>query len=421
MAVVIVLCMLAGSAFFSASEIAFVAANRLRVEAKARQQGLLGRHIRSFFAKPADFLTTVLVGNNVALVVYSTIMAVYLEEPLKLLLHNHLHVPASGLEIGVLVSQSVLAGTIVLFVGEILPKTITRELADRVLPFLVLPLVVSRTLLLPLVIVTGWISKLLVRLLEAGEVPFSQLPRRAFELVIEEGRQSGSLDLEEDETTLLTNVFDLHAKRVKESMTPRTEIVAADESIPLEKFRALCLNSGFSKLPVYRGNIDNITGVAFAYDLFNNPATLSDIVRPVKFVPEAKPARELFRDFRETSSSIGIVVDEYGGTAGLVTREDLLEELFGDIQDEFDSEDVLVRKLDAHNYLINGRAEIDELNELYSLGLPTGEYETIAGLLLEHTGTIPEPQEEFEVGKFRFTVLQATASRIASLRVTLLV
>ncbi len=418
MAIVIVLCMLGASAFFSASEIAFVAANRLKVEVKARQRGMVGRHILNFFEKPADFLTTVLVGNNVALVVYSTIMAVHLKTPLEQFLQDQLQVPAGGLDVGVLLAQSVLAGIIVLFVGEILPKTITREVADRVLTFLALPLVAARTVLLPLVSVAGWASRMLVRVLEADEVPLAQLPRRAFELVIEEGRQSGSLGLDEDETMLLTNVFDLHAKRVKESMTPRTEIVAADESTTLEAFRALCIESGFSKLPVYRQNIDNVIGIAFAYDLFNNPAALSDIVRPIKFVPGAKPSRKLFREFRETNSSIVIVIDEYGGTAGLVTREDLLEELFGDIQDEFDSEDVLIRKLDAHNYQMSGRAEIDEINELYGLKLPTGDYDTIAGLLLEHTGTIPEPQEEFEVGGFRLTVLQATSSRVDLLKIT---
>ena len=418
MALVIASCMLLASAFFSASEIAFVAANRLKVEVKARQQGLVGRHILGFLARPADFLTTVLVGNNVALVVYSTVMAVQLQAPLERLLQDQLHIPASGLEAGVLVAQSLLAGTIVLFVGEILPKTITREMADRVLMLLALPLVAIRTLLLPLVSVAGWISKMLARMLGADEVPFSHLPRRAFELVIEEGRQSGSLGLDEDETTLVTNVFELHAKRVKESMTPRTEIVAADQDTSVEEFRSMCIESGFSKVPVYRQNIDNIIGIAFAHDLFNNPASIAEIVRPVKFVPEAKPARKLFREFRETHSSIVIVIDEYGGTAGLVTREDLLEELFGDIQDEFDSEDVLIRKLDSHTYQASGRTEIDELNEVHSLGLPTGDYETIAGLVLEYTGRIPEPQEEFDVGGFRFTILQASSSRIDLLRIT---
>ncbi len=418
MALVVIIFMLLFSAFFSASEIAFVAANRLRVEVKARQRGLVGRYILLFFERPATLLTTTLVGNNIALVVYSTLMAVHLHEPLERMLSGSFGVSPNALDLTVLLSQAVIAATIVLFIGEILPKTITREVADRVVFVLAVPLTVMYRVLLPLVNLAGWTSQSLVRMLRADAVPFSQFPRRAFELIIEEGRQSGALDLDKEETELLTNVFDLHAKRVKESMTPRTEIIAVDEATTLEEFRRLCIESGYSKVPVYHQNIDTIVGIAFAYDLFSEPASLTEMMRTVKFVPESKPSKDLFKEFRETNSSIVIVIDEYGGTAGLITREDLLEELFGDIQDEFDSEDVVLRQIDADTYQASGRAEIDEINEQYGLDLPVGDYETVAGLVLERRGTIPDPQDEFDFYGYRFVILQATANRIDMVRIT---
>ena len=413
MELVIIIAMLVLSAFFSGSEIAFVAANRLRVEVKARRGGFVGQRVHGFIENPATFLTTTLVGNNIALVVYSTLMAFYLSKPL----HDvYAGLGATSQEVAVLATQTVIAAFVVLLIGEILPKTIMREVADRVVFVLALPLWLTYGLLLPLVKLAGWTSQTLVRLLRADAVPFSQFPRRAFELIIEESRESGALELDEGETEILSNVLDLHTMRVKESMTPRTDIVAVDENTSLEAFRQQCIESGYSKVPVYRDNIDIIVGIAFAYDLFNDPPSLEAMMRPAKFVPESKPSKDLLQEFLDTNSSIVIVIDEYGGTAGLITREDLLEELFGDIQDEFDSEDVVMRKLDTDTFLASGRAEIDELNERYDLDLPEGDYETVAGYLLEHRGTIPDPQDEFEVAGYRFIILQATANRIDLVR-----
>ena len=417
MAIAIIIAMLLLSAFFSGSEIAFVAANRLRVEVKARRRGIVGRHVIGFLESPAKSLTTALVGNNVALVVYSTLMALSLKQPLHDLYAQNTALSAPSLEIFVLITQTVAAALLVLFVGEILPKTLTRDVADRVVFVLALPLALTYRLLLPLVIVAGWTSQLLIRALRADAAPFSQFPRRAFELIIEESRERGSLDLDEEESEILSNVFDLHAKRVKESMTPRTDIIAVDEETSLEAFRQQCIESGCSRVPVYRDNIDAIVGVAFAYDLFNDPVSLKEMMRPAKFVPESKPSKDMLKEFRDTKSSIVIVIDEYGGTAGLITREDLLEELFGDIQDEFDSEDVVLRQVDDQTYVASGRAEIDEINERFGLGFPDGDYETVAGYLLERRGTIPEPQDECEFDGYRFIILQATANRIDMVRI----
>lgn len=417
MELIVIILLLLLSAFFSGSEMAFVTANRLRVEVRARRRGFIGRIVVGFLENPTTFLTTTLVGNNIALVVYSTLMAFYLSEPLHAFYAESVGLGGASLDVTVLSTQTVIASLIVLIIGEILPKSIMREVANRIVFVLAVPLRATYYLLLPLVKLASSTSSLLVRLLRADAVPFSQFPRRDFELLIEESRESGTLDLDEEETEILSNVFGLYTMRVKESMTPRTKVVAVEENTPLEDFRQRCIETGYSKLPVYRENIDNIVGVAFAYDLFDAPASLREMMRPAKFVPESKPAKDLLQEFLKANSSMAIVIDEYGGTAGLVTREDLLEELVGDIQDEFDSEEAVMRQVDTHTFVVSGRAEIDELDERFGLKLPAGDYETVAGCLLEHLGAIPAPQEEFDLDGCRVIILQATANRIDLVRI----
>ncbi len=416
MEIAAIVAMLGASAFFSGSEIAFVVANRLRVEVKARRGGFAGKRVLGFLQDPTAFLTTMLVGNNIALVVYSTLMALHVSSPLHNLL-EWLGIRAAGLEVAVPIAQTALAATIVLVVGEILPKSLLYQVADRAMFVLSVPLWIMQRLLLPFATLAGGASRLLVHLFGLRTYSAEPFPRRAFEVIIEESRKTGSLGLDEEESEILSNFFGLHDRRVKESMTPRTGIVAVDETTTLEDFRKQCIESGYSKVPVFRDNIDDIVGIAFAYDLFSEPVSLKDMMRPAKFVPESKPSRALLKEFRDSNSSIVIVVDEYGGTAGLITREDLLEELFGDIQDEFDSESVVLREVDRNTVIAGGRAELDELRERFGIDLPTGDYETVAGYLLERRGTIPAAQDEFEIDSYRFVILQAQANRIDLVRI----
>jgi len=417
MELLIILLLLLLSAFFSGSEIAFVAANRLRVEVRARRSGFIGRRVQTFIENPGTFLTTTLVGNNAALVIYSTLMAFYLDAPLNAFYGDTIGLGDASLQAAVLTTQTLVASIVVLLFGEILPKTLLHEVADHAVFILALPLWLTYWLLLLPVKLAGWTSGLFVRLLRAEVVPITQFPRRDFEILIEESRESGTLDLDEDETEILSNVFDLYTMRVKESMTPRTDIVAVEENTSLEELRQICIESGYSKLPVYRENIDNIVGIAFAYDLFGKPASLQAMMRPAKFVPESKSAKDLLQEFLANKASIAIVIDEYGGTAGLVTREDLLEELFGDIQDEFDTDEAVMRQLDDNTYIVSGRAKIDELYEHFDVMLPEGDYETVAGYLLEHLGTIPALQEEYLLHGYRFIIVQATSNRIDLVRI----
>ncbi len=413
----IILLMLVLSAFFSGSEIAFVTANRLRVEVVARRGGLVAGIVRDFLANPATFLTTTLVGNNVCLVIYSTLMAFYLRPPLEQFFGATLDLGLGGLHVVVLATQTFIATILVLIFGEILPKSVMREISNRIIFVLALPLRVSYYVLLPMVKLAGWSASVLVRLIRADAASLSQFMRRDFEIIIQESRESGELDLDEEESELLTNVFALGSIRVKESMVPRTDIVAVDENITLEDLRQRFIETGHSKLPAYRENIDNIVGIVFAYDLFQQPASVQQMMRPAKFVPESKLSKDLLQEFLGTTTSIAVVIDEYGGTAGLVTREDLLEELFGDIQDEFDTDDDIMRQVDEGTFVASGRVPLDELNERFGLTLPEGDYDTVAGYLLERLGVIPVPQEEHLIDGLRFVILQATANRIDLVRI----
>lgn len=414
---VVIVLMLALSAFFSGSEIAFVVANRLRVEVLARREGIVGPIVRDFLHNPATFLTTTLVGNNIALVVYSTLMAFYLNPPLEEV-YAAAGISEAGLEIAVLVTQTLIASVLVLVFGEIVPKTVMRDVANHAVYLLAVPLRISYYLLLPMVKLAAGASSLLVRLFRAEADAFAQFMRRDFEVIIQESKASGELELDEDESELLANVFAMSSIRVKESMVPRTDIESVEERMPVEELLERFIETGHSKLPVYRENIDNIVGVVFAYDLFDHPSSLQEIVRPAKFVPESKRSKDLLRDFLATNTSVAIVIDEYGGTAGIVTREDLLEELFGDIQDEFDIETEVLRQTGENSYIASGRVDVDELRDRFDVDLPEGDYETLAGFLLERVGSIPTAHDQFEFDGYRFDVLKATTNRIDLVRVT---
>ena len=415
--VVAILVLLAVSAFFSGSEIAFVTANRLKTEVRSRRAGRVGAIVREFMADPATFLTTTLVGNNVALIVYSTLMSLALERPLAALV--------GGSPGAVLALQTLIAALVVLVVGEVLPKSLLRNPTERVLMALALPLKLTYWVFWPLIKLAGWVSGLAVRALGAEGDTMQQFLRRDFELVLRESRETGQIELDEEESEILSNVFELRSLRVKDSMVPRTEIRAVDETASLADVRDLFVETGFSRLPVYRDNIDRVVGVVLAHDLFHAPDDLKTITRSVRVVPESKPAKDLLFTFlrgdddgpRSGSSTLAVVVDEYGGTAGIVTLEDLLEELFGDIRDEHDAAVAPVRQIEPGVWHVHGRVELDDLGAETGIELPAGDYETVAGYLLARHGAVPEAQEALEADGYRFTVLRASPSRIEAVRI----
>lgn len=407
------------SAFFSGSEMAFIAANRLRVEMRAREHGFIGRIASDFVSNPTTMLTTTLVGNNLSLVIYSTAAAYYLEPPFEHLFAETIGLSATSSALLVLICQTTIASVIVLIFGEIIPKSYVREMANRAVFYFALPLRVAHFLLLPLTSVAYAASRILMKAFGTPNTDFPMLLRKDFELLIEEGVDRGALELDEDEQALLTNMFAMDSMKVKESMVPRTEVEALEDTSTVEEARKKFIETGFSKLPVYHENIDDIVGIAFAADLFKNPKSLAEMLREPAFIPDSRPSKELLTELLNRNQSVAIVLDEYGGMAGIITLEDLLEELFGDIQDEFDTEDDIMRQLGENVYLLSGRAELDVLKERFRLVFPAGDFETVAGFILENLGHIPNAQDTFEIAGFEITVIRSSASKIDLVRLTL--
>ena len=407
--------MLVLSAFFSGSEIAFVTANRLKTEVRARQAGRLGRIVQQFLADPGTFLTTTLVGNNVALVVYSTLMSLALEAPLRAFFERTLGLadPTGW----VLTVQTLVAAIVVLVIGEVIPKSLLRQPSGKVLFALAGPLKLTYWLFWPVIKIAGGVSNLLARAAGEETNSFQQFLRRDFELVIRESRETGTLDLDEEESEILSNVFELRSLRVKDSMVPRTEIQAVEEGASLGEVRRVFIETGFSRLPVYRENVDRIVGVVLAHDLFHAPASLASILRPARVVPESKPARDLLFDFLHGGATLAVAVDEYGGTAGIVTLEDLLEELFGDIRDEHDPAAAPIRRVDDRTVLVHGRVELEALADETGIALEEGDFDTVAGFVLAHMGSVPAEHEGFEHDGYLFTVVKASPNRIEAVRI----
>ncbi|SHL08888.1 hemolysin family protein [Rhodothermus profundi] len=397
------------------AEAALVAANRLRLEVLARQGIRTARLAQALLAAPARPLTTTLAGLTLAQV----LLALGLSRPL-LSADNAFSPP------GVVWGQVlllVLGGGFAFYLGGLLvPAAVAREQANRLVQPGAALLRIASYLLWPLVRPAQAVSERLAHRLtiETDTVAAFMQRELSWQVQAAETETAPARDLDETESRLLANALAFEKLRVRDCMVPRTDIVAIEEQADLETLRQRFIESGYSRLPVYREHIDQIVGVVFAYDLFRQPQSLTQMIRPVRFVPESKPAHALLKEFLQTNTSIAIVIDEYGGTAGLVTQEDLLEELIGDIQDEFDvdrDEEYLLRRLDDRTWLVSGRVEIEELQEA-GLKLPEGDYDTVAGYLLEKLGTIPAPQEEFELDGYRFTILKAAQNRITLIRIT---
>jgi len=411
------------SGFFSGSEIAFVTANKLKLEVASRKNNLISSSIGFFSKNPDTFLTTTLVGNNIVNVVYATLMALFLVEPITNYSVLWFGVEPSGFQI--LTVQTIIASLLIMLFGEILPKAIFRAQADIMVNVIALPLRMFYWILRPLIAVANGSSNVLIKWLVPDAEKTEQFYRRQdVELIVKELRESGgSEDIDEDDSEILHNVLELSNMRVKESMIPRIEIEAVDKSTPVEDVLNTMIESGHSKLPVYRDNIDDVIGVVFAHDFFKNPKNLQEIIRPIKLVPSSKKSKDLMQEFRQTNMSVAIVLDEYGGTAGMITIEDLLEEVVGDIQDEYDTDSEVMKRIAPNNFIVSGNVEIDELMSAFKeivIPLEPSQYDTVAGYIINHLGRIPKVNEEVLIENNKFIISKATQSRIETIRLTII-
>ena len=401
--IIILIILLLVSGFFSSSEMAFVVSNKLKLEIKARKNNLSAKTAFLFSQNPQDFFSTVLIGNNIVNIAFASICTVVL---------------TTFLGLGEL-SILFISTFVLLIIGELIPKYFAREIADRFVLLSALPVKVVSVVLFPFVKVLSSISSRLTQSSNVKEEKINYLfSREDIESLVEESMEAGIVNKKESD--IINKVFYLGEQRVYEAMRPRTEIVGVEIGQNINEALTIFIESGYSKLPVYEENLDNIKGVVFAYDIFKSPEDLKSITREIIFVPETKKTFDMLNEMLTRQVSIAIVIDEFGGTAGIITLEDIMEELFGEIKDEYDVEEDICRRIAANTYLISGKVEIDFINEKYSLNIPTGDYETIGGYLTSNLGRIPVEGENVVVDNFNILIARATSIKIELVKLTLI-
>jgi len=389
----IILLLLSG--FFSGTEIAFVVANKLKIEVRARKKGLAAVNAHYFATNPQKFFSAILIGNNIVNIAFASLSAVFLAEIFGF---NEL-------------SILLISSFVILLIGEIIPKYFARELADVVVLLFSIPLRIFSYAIYPLVKAASVFSDKLTKASNQKSDNISHLfDKEDIKGLVKESEKAGIVDKKDSD--VIKRVFELGEQRVYEAMTPRTEIVGVEISKNMDEIISLLIESGFSKLPVYKENLDNIKGILLAKDLFKSPSSIKEIIREVSFIPETKKSFEVMNEFLDKKISIAIVVDEHGGTAGIVTMEDILEELFGEIKDEFDVDEDICRRIAPDTYIISGKIEIDHINEKYDLKIEEGDYATLSGYILTKLGRIPAQGESVVIDNFTILIARATSQKI---------
>ncbi len=400
------------SAFFSGMEIAFVSSNRLRAEMDREKNGLSQRAIAYFYRHPNTFVSTMLVGNNIALVIYGILFA----EIFDTLFFGNLHD-------GVRVAADTIASTIVvLFTGEFLPKTIFKNNANTLLTFFAIPAYVCYVVLYPISRFATFLSKILLRVF--GVKVLAAAEERAFSKVDLDYLVQSSLDHATDEDNMdeevkiFHNALDFSDTKVRDCMIPRTEIEAVDiDDTSVEELKNRFIESGYSKLIVYKEDIDHVIGYIHSSEMFRNTKEWKEHVRTMPYVPETMAARKLMHILLQQKKSLAVVVDEFGGTSGLVSLEDIVEEIFGEIEDEHDTSNYVAKQLEGGEYLLSARLEIEKVNEMFDLDLPeSDEYMTVGGLILHEYQSFPKLNEVVRIGHFEFKIMKNTMTKIELVR-----
>lgn len=406
------------SAFFSGMEIAFVSANKLRLELDKQSDPFNSRILKLVTANAGQYIATMLIGNNIALVIYGIAFASLLEPFLQLYF---------GSESVILLLQTIVSTIIIIVFAEFLPKTLFRIFPNTLLNIFSLPLALFYILFYPVtkfsIGITNWLLKSVLKTeINSGKKNpvFSRIDLDEF---VNEGESQGLEKKEsnvETEIKLFKNALDFSKVKLREIMVPRTEIEMLEMGASLAELRHKFVETGYSRILFYNENIDNIIGYVHSSILFQNPKSVEPFIKKVLIVPETMPANRLLSTFIREHKSIAIVVDEFGGTSGMVTSEDILEEIFGEIEDEHDTRDLVEKKINDNEFIFSGRTEIDHLNEKYYLSLPeTDDFETLAGFILFHYESIPKINTLIRIGKFHFKILKATNTKIELVKLTI--
>lgn len=412
--IIVTLVSLLFSGLFSGAEMAFVTSDRVRVEIDIKQGGIIGRVLRRFYANPQFFISSILVGNNIVLVIYG-MGAAKLLDPLQ---------EPLGIDDGTLLLMQTIASTIVIIItGEFLPKTIFRINPNASMRFIAIPIFLFYIILYPIAMLATAISRGLMRLfgLKSDQVEIKMISVSDLNDYLEDTIDSlhDQKETVGTEVKMFQNALDFSNTHLRDCMIPRNEIVAAKSDITYDELSKLFTSSGRSKILIYREDIDDIIGYIHVSELFDPTSDWRKHIKPVLYAPEALLANKMMRRLLNEKRSMAIVVDEFGGTAGLVTLEDLVEEIFGDIQDEHDKAAPTARDLGGGIYEFSGRCEIADLNDTYHLDIPEeDDYQTLAGYILHNTGAIPEKGETITLGNLSIEVLRKSAARLELLRVT---
>jgi putative hemolysin len=415
--IVIVVVSLILSAFFSGVEIAFISADKLHIELRSQQGNLSDRILSGFLKKPSWFITTTLIGNNVTLVIYGIFMAFLLEPLIVSLFPGFL-----DNQLFVFVAQTIIATLIVLITAEFLPKSLFLIHPNKMISVLAIPIYVIYILFFPAVWFIVTLSKFtiekILRLEYSEDKPvFGLIDLNQYIRKMMEDQEAAKK--QEVDAKIFSNALEFKKVKVRDCLVPRTELVTVGVDDDIEDLKNAFIESGYSRVLVFKESIDNIIGFCNSIELFKKPTEIRDILSPITIVPETFLANELLIQFIAERKNIALVVDEYGGTSGVVTIEDIIEEIFGEIQDEHDEEDLLELQQDENNYIFSARHEIDYLNDKYNFNLPEGDYETLGGLILSVTEDFPKEKEVIEFNEFFFTIETIENNRIDQIRLTL--
>ena len=405
------------SAFFSGMEIAFLSSNKLKLEIDKKQNWLASKILSIFTNKPGQYISTILVGNNIALVVYGIVMAKMLEPYLL----NYISTDA-----GLLLTQTIISTIIILVLAEFLPKALFRLNPNFALNIFYLPLFLFYLLFYPVTKFTiGILNFILKKIFNIKTFGVKQ--QYAFGKVdlgnlINIGGGYKQENVEYDsEIKYFQNVLGFSSVKVRDCMIPRNEIVCVEMNSPIDELKEKFIKSGYSKVLVYKSNIDNIIGYVSSKELFKSPKSIKSIILRCLIIPETMAANKLLDLFMRENKNIAVVLDEFGGTSGLVTMEDVIEEIFGEIEDEHDVLEFVDKQVSDEDFILSGRLEIDYLNEKYSFDIPENEeYDTLAGFILFHHQSLPDKGEEITIRKFHFKVLKVSGTRLELVNVKIM-
>jgi CBS domain containing-hemolysin-like protein len=400
---------LATSAFFSGMEIAFISANKLKIELDLKSNSPLVSYLAKVLRSPSRFIATMLIGNNIALVIYGISMAEFLQPTFEIYFSS----PSL-----ILLLQTILSTIIILVTAEFLPKAIFRVQSNRFLKIFSIPLILFYFLLYPIVSFTLFVSEKCmqlfgVKLVEDNPV-FKKVDIEEYLNNYSKNKDPQEIDVE---VQIMQNALDFSKVKVRECMIPRTEIIAIGINKSIKDLKNIFIKTKLSKVVIFQDNIDKIIGYAHSYDLFKNPTEIKSLLLPIPIVPETMLANELLELFIEKRRAIAVVVDEFGGTSGIITIEDVMEEIFGEIEDEFDAENEYEHQIDEYSFVFSARLEVDYLNDKYEFGLPVSEeYETLAGYLLSYLEEIPSKGAVVKIENYTFIIEEVSETKIEKIR-----